>query len=83
VKFALLVFHFPAADLELSVQDALYHLQVAGFAVPRNVLGQIAFPGNDPARRRASFQIKEGHLNTASALLSSVRVIFPAKTFLL
>jgi hypothetical protein len=76
VKFALLVFHFPAADLELSLQDALYHLQLAGFAVARNVLGQIAFPGNDPARRRASFQIKEG-------LLSSVRVIFPAKTFLL
>ena len=31
---------FPPLTWNCPVQDVLYHLQVAGFAVPRNVLGQ-------------------------------------------
>jgi hypothetical protein len=81
VKFAFFVLDFSAPYLGLSGQDVL--LQLACFAVGWDLLRRKKSPGNLPPRPEAKFQIKDGPPNTASALLSTARVILPAKTFLL
>ncbi len=54
-----------------------------GFAGVQNLLRQIRVPRDNPASLQASFQIQDGHLNTAGKLLASARAILPEKTFLL
>ena len=81
VKFASLVFHLPAA-VELSVQDVLCLLSWPASRSRGICAGRLHF--QEMIRLTpAELPIQKGHLDTASALLSSVRGILPAKTLLL
>ena len=83
MKLALLVFHFFAPGLGRSAHDVLCLLKLAGFAGVQNLLRQIRVLRNNPAALRTSFQIHDGHPNTAGKFLASARDILPEKTFLL